>query len=462
MTVALLLPLLAVCGLGVLVLVSGELSRRLGVASPGRIGLAALLGFGILAMSIKAVVLLSLQPTGALAAVAAAARAIDPASAERMGRSADLGLSLGTPSLQPFGRDKAWKALPVATDVPDAALVDLGRRLFFDKRLSADGTVSCASCHDIAGGGDDGRPTAVGIAGATGTRNAPTVLNAGFLRRLFWDGRAASLEEQALGPLLNPVEMGLPSMARAVAIVAGDADYRARFAEALSAPVTAEDIVRAIAAFERTLVTPGSAYDRFVLGDDDALSARQKRGLFLFDEIGCRTCHADPWFTVAGDRYASPYRLFPVFRTSPLLARFALTADAGRNGAGVWRVPSLRNVALTAPYFHNGSVDTLEDAVRIMAEAQLRRSTTGDVSGTTSLVRDRAGRPVVGPGRVLTETDIADIAAFLRSLTGVAPVVDAPSFQKRMQLRLFRLWQPSPKRDGLRLAIFRQRTIFRW
>nr|WP_244669023.1 cytochrome c peroxidase [Rhodobium orientis] len=325
-------------------------------------------------------------------------------------------------------RNKAWKALPRTTDLPDAALVDLGRRLFFDKRLSADGTVSCASCHDIAAGGDDGRRTAVGIAGARGARNAPTVLNAGFLRRLFWDGRAASLEEQALGPLLNPVEMGLSSMARAVAIVSGDADYRARFAEALSAPATAGGIVRAIAAFERTLVTPASPYDSFVLGDDDALSASQKRGLFLFDDVGCRTCHADPWFTIAADRRSSPYRIFPVFRTGPLLARFDLTADGGRHGADVWRVPSLRNVALTAPYFHNGSVDTLEDAVRIMAEAQLGRPTAGDPFGTTSIVRDRSGRPFVARGRTLTQTDVSDIAAFLRSLTGSIPVVRAPSF----------------------------------
>ena len=428
MNVALLLPALAVAGLGVLVLVSGELSRRLGGASPGRVVLAALLGFGVVGMSIKAVVLLSLQSTEALALVADASRSIGPERTERGWSPSARGLPSRAVATGWSSRGKPWQALALTTDMPDAEIVDLGRRLFFDKRLSADGTVSCASCHDIAGGGDDGRRTAIGVAGATGARNVPTVLNAGFLRRLFWDGRAASLEEQALGPLLNPVEMALPSMARAVEIVSGDADYRARFAEALSAPVTAEGIVRAIAAFERTLVTPASPYDRFVLGDDGALSASQKRGLYLFNDVGCRTCHADPWFTIAADRHASPYRIFPVFRTSPLLARFNLTADGGRHGADVWRVPSLRNVALTAPYFHNGSVDTLEDAVRIMAEAQLGRPTVGEPSGTTSIVRNRAGRPFVARGRTLTETDVADIAAFLRALTGSTPVVRAPSF----------------------------------
>jgi len=417
MSVALTVASLAVIGFAVLILVSGELSQRLGLSFPGRVLLAGLLGFGVLGVAIKAAILLSLQSTDTLASVVTAVETSVP-------RAADRGVEAASPALTMQARGMAWRTLPATAPAPEnAELVELGGRLFFDQRLSADGTVSCASCHSITDGGGDDRPTSLGVAGKTGDRNAPTVLNAGALTRLFWDGRAASLEEQALGPLTNPVEMALPSLDHVVAIVAADADYRARFKAAFGAPPRIETVVAAIAAFERTLVSGNAPYDRFVAGDDAALDDRQKRGLALFDEIGCRACHPDPWFTVAAEARANPYRKFPVFAATRLPDHYDLTADPGRNGTGTWRVPSLRNVARTAPYFHNGAVDRLEDAVRLMAEAQLGRPVSTDGMARIEIRRDAFGRPIVTRDRPLTEAEIGDITAFLHALTSDVPTI---------------------------------------
>jgi len=289
-----------------------------------------------------------------------------------------------------------------------AARAALGERLFFDKSLSLDGTVACASCHDVKTGAD-GRAVSVGVGGKQGQRNAPTVRNAAFQARLFWDGRAGSLEEQAKGPLTNPVEMAMADAAAVERRVAARPEYRQAFARVFGGPrpVSIDHIAAAIAAYERTLIDVDTPYDRYVRGDRSALDPAQQRGMALFEDYGCRICHAGPNFSGASVfDSGNPYRAFPalpVFAT-PYVIRHRLTQDLGRaepgSRQGVWRIPSLRNVARTAPYFHNGSVARLEDAVRIMASAQLGRPT------------DRLNRNSV-PDR-----DVADIVAFLKALSG--------------------------------------------
>ncbi|MBF0393933.1 MAG: c-type cytochrome, partial [Alphaproteobacteria bacterium] len=299
----------------------------------------------------------------------------------------------------------------------------LGERLFHDPALSANRKIACASCHDVAkGAGDDSRPTAIGVTGVAGRRNTPTVFGAAFQARLFWDGRASSLEEQALGPLLNPDEMGMPSPAAVEDRVRADPTYRDAFDRAFGpgAPITIEAIARAIAAYQRGLVINDTPYDRFVAGDVGALNDAQKRGMATFEAVGCANCHSGPNFSGAsliGPR--SPYGALLAGR-SERGARHDLAADKGRADAaardGIWRIPSLRNVALTAPYFHNGSVAGLDEAVRVMAETQLDA-----VIGPS-----QRGQPWWSPETasfsrferiVLSERDVEDIAAFLRALS---------------------------------------------
>jgi cytochrome c peroxidase len=291
--------------------------------------------------------------------------------------------------------------------------IALGRQLFFDPRLSLDGTVSCHTCHRVIAGawaidGADGLPTSIGVHGRRGTRNAPTVLNSGLRSALFWDGRATSLEEQAVGPLVNPVEMAMPDLATVVTVVDGIPGYRAAFAEAFAAErapgqrLTIDEVAKAIATYERTLMTPDSPFDRFLAGDETALSPRARGGWELFRSLGCLGCHGTTTFS--GDDFFLRMPANPVDDFEYLLG---FSKDRGRanvTGRGkdvnFWRVPSLRNVALTAPYFHNGLVPTLEQAVRIMARVQLRR--------------------------VLEEEEVKDLVAFLNSLTGQLPEQTQP------------------------------------
>lgn len=292
----------------------------------------------------------------------------------------------------------------------------LGEKLFSDKNLSRDRTLSCASCHDVNGrAGTDGRSTSLGIDGQTGKRNAPTVWNAAFQAVLFWDGRAPSLEEQARGPLINPIEMGMPSLQAVEQRVQSNADYSAQFDKAfgVNTTITIERIVEAIAAYERTLITPDTPYDRFVRGDRDALTAAQLRGMALFQSAGCINCHFGPNFSAASvfDR-RMPLRIFPVNPT-PYEERYNLVKDKGisANGRGVWRVPSLRNVALTGPWFHNGSVKKLDEAVRVMASAQLGRSGHFLTWSDRDKVLTEINRPA------LSDLQVQDIVAFLQALS---------------------------------------------
>ena len=311
--------------------------------------------------------------------------------------------------------EPAWQALPARAPAPASnpstpERVELGKMLFFDPRFSETGTVACATCHNVMEGGDDHRPVSIGVHGQKGGRSAPTVWNAAFLSAQFWDGRAATLEEQAAGPVVNPVEMGMKTLDAAVDRLRRIDGYRESFAKAFGPGevITAENAAKAIAAYERTLITPGSAYDRYVGGDRGALSASQVSGMRTFAEIGCATCHQGPNFSGPSLPSGTPFLMrFPVYPGSPYVASYDLAKDQGRfestgreGDRHLWRVPTLRNLSYTAPYMHNGAVKTLPDAVRVMASTQLNRT--------------------------LSDVEVADIAAFLESLTGPFPTQTMP------------------------------------
>jgi cytochrome c peroxidase len=284
--------------------------------------------------------------------------------------------------------------LPPAPQIAPALAV-LGERLYHDPRLSADGTVACATCHVIEHGGDDGQKTSVGIRQQLGDVNAPTVLNSALNFVQFWNGRAKNLEEQAGGPIENPKEMGnnWPNVLR---MLRDDTSYVRQFAEAFPDGISEANVRSAIAGFERTLVTPSARFDLWLTGDKQALSAEERAGYELFKSVGCVACHQGR--NVGGNMF----QRFGVFgnyleergnlRESDY-GRFALTGNEADRF--VFRVPSLRNVELTAPYFHDGSAATLEDAVRVMARVQL--------------------------GRPLADEDVSRVVLFLKTLTGKLP-----------------------------------------
>lgn len=269
--------------------------------------------------------------------------------------------------------------------------VALGARLFHDGRLSRDNTVACASCHDLGKGGTDRRAVSVGVGGQTGDRNAPTVFNAGFNFVQFWDGRAASLEEQAAGPIHNPLEMG-SNWNEVISKLKGDPHYAEAFARIYGGPPTETRIADAIACFERSLVTPDSPFDRFLKGDLVALSPRARAGFQRFQDYGCASCHQG--VLLGGNMYQRFGVMEDFFRGRPEratdLGRFNVTRS--EEDRHVFKVPGLRNVALTGPYFHDGSALTLEEAVVVMGRVQL--------------------------GRDLPAQDVRDIVAFLHSLSG--------------------------------------------
>lgn len=272
-----------------------------------------------------------------------------------------------------------------------AEKVELGRMLFFETRMSKNHDLSCNSCHDLAKYGVDGTPTSKGHKGLLGGRNAPTVYNAGFHVAQFWDGRAADLEEQAKGPVLNPIEMAMPDAGYVVKVLKSIPDYAPRFKAAFpndADPITYDNVAAAIGAFERTLVTP-SAFDRFLAGDTTALTSEQLEGLQAFMDAGCTTCHLGQG--VGGGMFQKLGLVKP-YETADL-GRFDLTKNEGDKH--FFKVPSLRNIDKTGPYFHDGTVATLDDAIRLMGEHQL--------------------------GKTLTPEQIAQIKAFLGSLTGELP-----------------------------------------
>lgn len=422
--------ILAVGFLVLLMMVQFELGPLSKLSAGRKWGMTLALGAGMVAFSIKLMVIAILTnfPEQTIWAHIAMQKSPSFSEWERMNNAA--------PIMQANSAQKAysyvWRALPEVAPAPawnptTPAKVALGERLFHDPALSSNRTVSCSSCHDVRkGAGEDHRPASLGVGGQIGNRNAPTVWNAAFQSVLFWDGRAASLEEQAKGPPVNPREMGMPTLAALEQRVRSDASYRKPFAEAFGSDemITITQITAAIAAYERTLITPDSPYDRFIRGDEKALSPPQLRGMELFQSIGCIYCHSGPNFSGASlfDPTPATQRLFPVFASSKYVGRYKLTKDVGANAPGskqgIWRIPSLRNVALTAPYFHNGSVDNLPEAVRIMATVQRGKTISNDGQGYKTIVWSAQDKTISRVESVpLSDRDVDDIVAFLKSLT---------------------------------------------
>lgn len=268
--------------------------------------------------------------------------------------------------------------------------VQLGEKLFFEKRLSVNNQQSCNSCHrvDAGLGGVDNEATSAGTFGKRGDRNAPTVLNAGFHLAQFWDGRAPTLAEQAKGPVLNPGEMAMPNSEEVIKRLTADKGYQAMFRAAFPAdakPITYDNLGEAIAAFERTLRT-NDRFDDFLKGDNQALSAAELSGLNTFLQTGCTTCHNGP--ALGGNSFQKVGLIKP-YENKNDLGRFNVTKD--EDDKFKFKVPSLRNIAITGPYFHDGQQASLAGTVKKMAEMQL--------------------------GKELSAVETDQIVAFLNSLT---------------------------------------------
>ncbi|MBL4850809.1 MAG: cytochrome B6 [Gammaproteobacteria bacterium] len=281
-------------------------------------------------------------------------------------------LLTATPLLAGEPLNEPIKPIPATVDV-DPTLVALGRKLFHDTRLSKDDSISCASCHDLANGGVDHVKVSTGIGGKQGDINSPTVYNTGLLFRLFWDGRAETLEAQVDGPIQHPSEMG-SLWPEVVAKLYEDAEYPGLFDNAFGGGINRQNIKSAIAEFERSLITPNSRFDQYLLGNADAITDFEKTGYQNFKKYGCISCHQGA--AVGGNMF----QLFGV-ANSYFQTRGNITkADMGRfNVTGnvldkhSFKVPSLRLAALTPPYLHDGNAATLRDAVDIMFKFQLGR-----------------------------------------------------------------------------------------
>lgn len=264
----------------------------------------------------------------------------------------------------------------------------LGKALFNSKLLSTDNSISCASCHMISFGGDDGFPVSTGVNNQTGHRNSPTVLNSVFNFRQFWDGRSKDLSEQVAHPIHTSFEMG-SNWDEVISKLNTQAQFVQAFRGVGIDSIDKESITRAIGLYEKTLITPDAPIDRYLKGDMSALSEQQKRGLDKFNQYGCVTCHQGR--NIGGNFYQKLGRLD--LAPQQLLDDLGLYEHTGHESdKHVFKVPSLRNVAETAPYFHNGSIATLEEAVQIMAQTQL--------------------------GLALEQEDIDDLVALLQSFTG--------------------------------------------
>ena len=297
-------------------------------------------------------------------------------------------------------RSEAIAVKPIPVENPfavDAKKVALGEKLYFDKRLSADNTISCASCHSLEKGGADGARTATGIHGQIGPINSPTVYNSAFNFCQFWDGRAKDLKEQAGGPVNNPGEMG-SNWPQVLSKLGKDKELEAMVKAAYNAPLSADTITGAIAEYEKTLLTPNSPFDKYLKGDGQAISAEAKKGYELFNDKGCVSCHGGvalgglsfEKMGVAGDYFAYREKELGMKLTEADNGRFNVSKnEADRHK---FKVPTLRNIALTAPYFHDGSVTDLSKAVDIMSEYQR--------------------------GVTLSPADNKAIVAFLNSLSG--------------------------------------------
>jgi len=271
--------------------------------------------------------------------------------------------------------DDPIKPIPIENKL-NPGKVALGERLFHDKRLSKDNSTSCASCHNLMHGGMDGQTKPTGMGGAGGTINTPTVFNSSLNFRQYWDGRANSLEDQVDGPVHNPKEMG-STWAEILAKLSKDTALSAQFKEIYLTALQAQNIQDAIATFERSLITPNARFDKYLRGDKNALTSDELKGYHLFKSYGCVACHQGvnvggnmfQTFGVMADYFGKRGNL-----TAADLGRYNVTKNEADKH--VFKVPSLRNVALTAPYFHDGSAKTLNEAVDVMFKYQLGRAAT--------------------------------------------------------------------------------------
>ncbi len=337
-------------------------------------------------------------------------------------------------SKPPAGFDPVvWNAFVPEDNAMTPDRVALGQKLYFDKRLSDDGTVSCATCHDVTRGFTDQIPTSEGIGGQFGKRNAPTVINAALLQTMFWDGRSPSLDHQATQPILNPVEMGMPDEAAVMKAIGGDAEYQAMFKKAFGRDMNYQDLGRAIGAFERTIVFVDSPFRRFLAGDEKAISAEAKAGWDLFNgRARCVACHPmNPSNPLGSDNrfhnvgVSARHQNFEELAGQALkilkedtseqkldelavgtdlseLGRFMVTRN--RADIGAFRTPLILNIGITAPYMHDGSLATLWDVMDHYNKG-----------GEANLFLDGGIEPLA-----LTEEEIGQLVAFLFTLTDVA------------------------------------------
>lgn len=289
-----------------------------------------------------------------------------------------------------------FKATPTAMESPKneitEAKVNLGRMLYYEERLSRSQQISCNTCHQLDKYGVDNKPTSPGHKGQLGSRNSPSTYYAAGHVLQFWDGRAADVEEQAGGPMMNPVEMAMPGPKEVEAILSSMPAYVAAFKAAYpkdSKPVTFANATAAIAAFERKLVAP-SRWDKFLGGDATALTPAEKQGFLTFYKAGCQTCHNG---ALVGGRMYQKAGLVKPWPNQKDQGRFEVTRQD--HDRMMFKVPSLRNIEKTGPYFHDGSVATLEEAIRLMGEHQTERP--------------------------LTDTEVKQIAVWMKSLTGEIP-----------------------------------------
>lgn len=294
-----------------------------------------------------------------------------------------------------FAASEPIEIIPAAV-ITNPEKVELGKMLFFEPRLSKSGFISCNSCHNLSLGGVDALPTSIGHNWQQGPINSPTVLNAEYGLAQFWDGRAKDLKEQAGGPIANPKEMGF-SHELAVDTIRSMPAYQARFASVYQNDgITIEEITDAIAEFEKTLVTPNAPFDKFLLGDKSAISSDAKAGYQLFKDKGCVSCHNGP--AVGGTMYMKMGLVKPFHTNNPTEGRKGVTGKEADKF--VFKVPTLRNIELTYPYFHDGSVWELAEAVNTMADIQL--------------------------GQALSEEETKQMVSFLNSLTGEQPQIVLP------------------------------------
>lgn len=309
--------------------------------------------------------------------------------------SATLALIFAGQAFAATPRSEPVQPIPAA-EVTQPEMVELGKKLFFDPRLSKSGFISCNSCHNLSMGGTDNIKTSIGHNWQQGPINSPTVLNSSLNLAQFWDGRAASLKDQAGGPIANPGEMAFTHQL-AVDVLQSIPGYVNDFSVVFGEePLNIDMVTDAIAAFEETLVTPNAPFDQWLNGDDNALTEQALAGYQLFKQSGCVACHNGP--NLGGTSYQKMGLVEPYQSSSAEIGRAAVTGkDADRF---TFKVPTLRNVELTYPYFHDGEAATLEEAVDIMGRLQL--------------------------GRVYSEQEIGQIVAFLKSLTGEQPRFELP------------------------------------